>query len=132
MPTSTTVAKRGNPYQHLVDLLTSSTTKFATYLKTTKIHPERLLVASHKLEALTPEDRAIRHAKKVSTGKDDEASKAARAKKPRTGRPVTERLLADAIAGKTVSGPAKTRLVRAVNAIHAARKQDVTEVRKLF
>lgn len=118
---------------NLADLLKTATSKFAASLKEAKINPERVISKSHDLESLRPEDRAIRHAKKASTGKDDEAAKAARLKKPRSGRPVTERVLTAAIKGdKTISGPAKHRLVRAVNAVRAQKKLAETDLRSLF
>ena len=116
----------------LAELLKNNQNKFAAYLAQAKIDPVRLLSASHAIESLRPEDRAIKRAKKAASGKDDDAAKAARSKKPRTGRPVTERLLVAAIGGKPVSGPAKHRLLRAVNAVHTAKKQPEADLRKLF
>lgn len=116
----------------LAELLKNNQNKFAAYLAQAKIDPARLLTASHKVEALRPEDREIKRAKRSAAGKDDDAAKAARTKKPRTGRPVTERLLRAAIAGQPVSGPAKHRLLRAVNAVHATKKQPEADLRKLF
>ena len=53
--------------------------------------------------------------------------------KPRSGRPVTPRLVAAAsTTGKLVSGPAKTRLLRAVNRILEQKKQPAVELRTLF
>lgn len=116
----------------LPDVLKTANSKFATFLKDSKIHPTRILAKSHELESLRNEDRHIKKAKRAAAGKDDEASKAARAKKPRSGRPVTERLLRAAIVGQMVSGPAKHRLLRAVNALQAAKKQPEADLRKLF
>jgi hypothetical protein len=116
----------------LSDVLKKASSKFATFLKDSKIHPTRVIAKSHELETLRDEDRHIKRAKRLAAGKEDDASKAARTKKPRSGRPVTERLLLAAISGETISGPAKTRLLRAVNALQAAKKQPETELRKLF
>ena len=52
--------------------------------------------------------------------------------KRRTGRPVTPRLLNDAKAGKAVSGPAKTRITRAVNRILEQKKEKAVELKSLF
>ena len=118
---------------HLADLLKTANSKFATALKEAKIDPARVIAKSHDLESLRPEDRTIRRAKKVSAGKDDEAAKAARTKKPRSGRPVTERVITAAIKGaKTVSGPAKHRLLRAVNAVRVQKKLAEMDLRSLF
>jgi predicted RNA-binding Zn ribbon-like protein len=116
----------------LAELLKSNTSKFAAFLTEAKIDPARLMSASHVAESLRPEDRAIKLAKKLAAGKDDDASKAARTKKPRSGRPVTDRLVRAAIAGQSVSGPAKHRLLRAVNAVREAKKQPAAELRALF
>lgn len=113
-------------------LLETANSKFAEALKAAKIDPARLISASHELEALRPEDRAIKRAKKAASGKDDEAAKAARTKKPRSGHPLTSRSLRAAIEGKVVSGPTKQRIVRAFNAVLAVKKQPETDLRKLF
>lgn len=116
----------------LANLLKDADSKFAGFLKESKIDPARILSKSHELESLRPEDRAIKRAKKAAAGKDDDASKAARAKKPRSGRPVTERLLRSAIAGQPLKGPAKTRLLRAVNAIRVQKGLPETDLKTLF
>ncbi len=54
------------------------------------------------------------------------------AKKPRSGRPVTDRAIAAAIAGKKVSGPMKTRILKAVNHILGQKKQEPVDLRALF
>ena len=53
-------------------------------------------------------------------------------KKPRSGRPVTERALAAALAGKTISGPQKTRLLRAVNHLIEQKKGTAVDLKALF
>jgi hypothetical protein len=118
---------------HLADLLKNANSKLATSLKEAKIDPARVIAKSHEIEALQPEDRAIKRAKKAAAGKDDDAAKAARAKKPRSGRPVTERVLSAAIHGdKTVSGPAKNRILRAVNAVREQKKLQKVELKAIF
>lgn len=117
---------------HLADLLKSSNNKFATVLTESKIDPIRLLSASHAIESHRPEDKQIRREKALAAGKEDEASKAARAKKPRTGRPVTSVLLNQAFAGKALNSHAKNRLLRAVNAVRAQKKLDAVELKQLF
>lgn len=108
-----------------------SDSKFAAFLKDKKIHPKRVLSASTKLEALTPEDRAIRLAKrKGRKAEGDNAAKESR--KPRTGRPVTERALSAAMTGKPITGPTKTRIVRAVNHLLEQKKQSPVDLRALF
>jgi hypothetical protein len=111
--------------------------KFADFLKTNKINTYRLLSISTKLEHLRPEDRAIR-LKKRNTPKDAAAAKPAEGEvvaappKPRSGRPITPRALAAASAGKAISGPQKTRLLRAVNHILEQKKKPAVDLRQLF
>jgi hypothetical protein len=97
--------------------------KFQEFLSTHKIDPRRLLVASTALERLRPEDRALR-LKKPAEGEEK--------KKPRSGRPVTQRLLDSALAGKAISGPQKQRLVRALNRVLEQKKKDSIDFRAVF
>jgi len=117
----------------IAQLLTKADSKFATVLKESKIAPLRVISASHAIESPRTEDRAIKLAKKAAIGKDDDAAKAARAKKPRSGRGVSPRLLQAAIRGdKQISGPSKQRLLRAVNALRKQKKLGETDLRALF
>lgn len=106
--------------------------KFAQFLASKKLDGRRLLAASHRLEGLQPEDRTIKANKR--RGRKAEAAEGAvnETRKPRTGRPVTPRAFAAAIAGKPVSGPTKTRILRAVNHLLEQKKQDKVELKALF
>lgn len=112
-------------------------TKFAAFIEEKKLDPRRIIAASAKIEGLQPEDRAIRLAKRTAKAKaaagdagakDNEMAK----KKPRSGRPVTDRAIAAALAGKAISGPQKTRMLRAVNALLEQKKQGAVDLRALF
>jgi hypothetical protein len=105
--------------------------KLQDYLKQQNIDPRRLLIASHDLEALRPEDRATKLAKKQAKG-GDESKKEAAAKERRSGKPVSGPTLARALAGQAVSGAAKTRMLRAVNAVLAQKKKGEVALRDLF
>ncbi|WP_437740256.1 hypothetical protein WME73_32495 [Sorangium sp. So ce302] len=109
-------------------------TKIEDFLKEKKIDPRRIIAASVKIERLQPEDRAIRLTKRLARGSEDAAKKkeAASAKKPRSGRPVTDRTLSAALQGKAISGPAKTRVLRAVNRVLEQKKQEKVELSALF
>ncbi len=110
-------------------------TKFQAFLSEKKIDPRRVIAASHDLERLRPEDRAIRLAKRAARKSEDPEKKKKEglaAKKPRTGRPVTDRAIAAAMTGKSVSGPVKTRILKAVNHILGQKKQDPVDLRALF
>lgn len=109
-------------------------TKFAEFIESNKIDPRRILVVSRQLERLRPEDRALRLKRRTKKGEDakaDEGDTKAPAK-PHSGRPVTPQLLDKATGGKPVSGPAKTRLLRAVNRILEQKKKDPVDLRALF
>ena len=105
-------------------------------MSTNKLNAKRLLAVSHKLETLQREDRSI----KLGKRQGKKAAEAGTAKegdkkeigKPRSGRPVTPRALESALAGKTVSGPTKTRILRAINFILEQKKKDKIELKTLF
>jgi hypothetical protein len=107
--------------------------KLEQFLTENKLDRRRIVASSHAIEDLRPEDRAARLAKRQS--KDAPAKPAegdAKPAKRRSGRPVTERLLNDALAGKAITGPAKTRLLRAVNRILEQKKQKAVDLKALF
>jgi hypothetical protein len=107
--------------------------KFADAIKTHKIDPRRILATSSKLEKLRPEDRTIRLAKAKAKKSDDKKEAGGEApKKPRSGRPITQRAIDAAMAGKPITGPQKTRMLRAVNAILEKKKASPLELKALF
>src|SRR5262245_11240992 len=100
--------------------------KLAKFLSDKKLDQRRVLVASHTLESLRREDRDLRLARKRAKGGEGEADKKAEAakQKPRSGRPVTPRAMHAALTGGAVSGPTKTRILRAVNHLLEQKKQE--------
>ncbi len=108
--------------------------KFVQFLQDNKIDPRRLIVASHQIEKLRPEDRKAKLAKRQAKGgkapAEGEATK--EAGKRRSGRPVTPRLLATVTAGSAVTGPAKTRLLRALNRVLEQKKKKPVELKTIF
>ena len=112
--------------------LQNAESKFAGYLKEHGIDPIRVVYASEQIEKLTREDRGIKLAKRQVRGKDDEASKAVRAKKPRSGRPVTTQLITRAVKGEALTGAQKTRIVRAVARVAEQKKLSAPEITGLF
>lgn len=116
----------------LASLLENAETKFAGYLKENKIDPIRVIVASRAVETLTAADRKIRLEKRRARGKEDEASKAVRAQKPRSGKPISEQTLLRAIKGGDVTGPQKTRIVRAMARVAEQKKLTAPEMSNLF
>lgn len=112
------------------------TNKLTSFLDTNKLSGKRLLAVSHKLETLQREDRAIKLAKRqgkkaLAAGTAKEGDKL-EVTKPRSGRPITPRGLASALAGGTLSGPAKNRILRAVNVMLEQKKKDKVELKTLF
>ena len=106
--------------------------KFSEFLQEHNIDERRLLIASKHLERLRPEDRRLRRQKTNTEAAASNDDAPAEPSKARSGRPVTHRLLATATAGGAISGPAKTRLLRAVNRVLEQKKQDPVDLRALF
>jgi len=91
--------------------------KFSEFLASKKLDPRRIMAVSTDLEKLRPADRALRLAKRLSK-KDGGKPMAADAPKRR--------------AGKTVPGAAKTRVLRAVNALLESKKSEAAQLKDLF
>ena len=110
----------------------SMATKFAQFLQDNKIDLRRIIVASAELERLRPEDRKIRHQKRAAKKAGTKLAEGEKPVKPRTGRTVTPRLVEAVSVGKPVSGPAKTRLLRALNVVLVQKKKTAVELKALF
>ena len=106
--------------------------KFSKFLADNKIDPRRIRAASRDIERLRPEDRAKRLARRNSKKADAKPAEGEKPAKPRSGRPATVRLLDAASTGKPISGPAKTRLLRAVNHLLEQKKKSATDLKSLF
>jgi hypothetical protein len=109
-----------------------SGTKFAQFIASKKLDPRRILIASQHVESLTPEDRQIRLNKRLARGSEGGENAPKETRKPRSGRPVTPRAMDAALAGKELSGPTKTRILRAVNHLLEQKKQDKVDLRAIF
>ena len=106
--------------------------KLAQFLSSKKIDPRRVISASHALETLRPEDREIRLNRRRAKSAEGGEGAPKEARKPRSGRPVTHRAMDAALAGKTLSGPTKNRIVRAVNHLLEQKKAEKIDFRALF
>jgi len=109
--------------------------KLEDYLKQQNVDARRILAASHEIEALRPEDRVTRLAKRRVKGSDEaakEAAKEAAARKPRSGRPLSRPTLDRALAGTSISGAAKTRVLRALNVVLGQKKKGEATLRDIF
>jgi hypothetical protein len=109
-------------------------TKFSQFIAAHKIDARRILAASHRLEQLQPEDRLIRLNKRRvrKAAKDGGEGVTKETRKPRSGRPVTRRALDAAVQGGDLSGPTKTRILRAINHLLELKKLEKVELRALF
>lgn len=105
--------------------------KLASFLTSNKLNSDRVLAVSHKIESLRVEDRNLKLAQRRAKGEGDKAGPKPEGK-PRSGRPVSPRALSAAMAGTAVSGPAKQRILRAVNYLLAQKKKDAVELKTLF
>jgi len=104
---------------------------FEEFLKTKSIDPRRVIATSSKLEKLRREDRSIKLAQRKAR-KSEDKKKDDKLKKPRSGRPVTQRAIDAAMTGKPLSGPTKQRILRAVNQILTQKKQEPVTLPALF
>jgi len=112
---------------------TPAENKFAQFVSAKKLDPRRIVIASHKLESLQPEDRQIKLKKRLARAAGDSApTEPKETRKPRSGRPVTARAMDAAMGGRSISGPTKTRILRAVNHLLEQKKQTATDLRSLF
>jgi hypothetical protein len=110
--------------------MSKEASKFATFISEKKLDPRRILTASAKLEGLQREDRKIRLDRRIS--KKAEGGEKKTFAKPRSGRPVTPRALAAAMSGGPVSGPTKTRILKAVNHLIELKKGEKAQLKNLF
>lgn len=111
--------------------MTEQKCKFAAFLATKKLDVRRLLTASREIEKLRPEDRAIRLAKRL-VRKAEDGTVPKETRKPRSGRAITPRTVNAALAGHKLSGPAKTRILRAVNRLLEQKKAEKVDLKTLF
>lgn len=128
----------GEPAKHAKDgeaakvEAAAAPTKFAAFVQSNKLDPRRILATSRSLETLRPEDRAIKLRKRIARSSEGGDASAKETRKPRSGRPVTHRALQAAIKGGQLSGPTKTRILRAVNHLLDQKKQALIDLRALF
>ena len=106
--------------------------KFAEFLVSKKLDARRVVAASHKLETLQHLDRTIKLLKRKKGDDDANKNKEKETRKPRSGRPITPRALEAALTGGTLSGPTKSRILRAVNYVLEQKKQEKVELKTLF
>ncbi|AKF04514.1 hypothetical protein [Sandaracinus amylolyticus] len=106
--------------------------KLSDFLSTNKIDSRRVVLASKDIEQRTAEDRKLVATKKAMKDGKAEKDEAVLKQKPRSGRPVTGAAMTKALGGQTVSGPVKTRIVKAVNAVLTQKKKPEITLRDLF
>jgi hypothetical protein len=106
--------------------------KFAQFIASKKLDARRIVAASRRLERLLPEDRLIKLNKRRAKAGEGGENAPKETRKPRTGRPVTQRAMHAALTGGSVSGPTKTRILRAVNHLLEQKKQEKVDLKALF
>lgn len=106
--------------------------KLEQFLTSKKIDRRQLLAVSKDIEGLRPEDRAIKLAKRKGKGEGAKEGDKKETRKVRSGRPIGATALNKILADKDVSGPTRTRVLRAVNAILARKKQAEVALADLF
>jgi hypothetical protein len=103
--------------------------KFSDFVAEKKLDLRRVRLASVALEKLRPEDRAVRLAHK---NRGEGKPSGNQGPERRSGRPITPRALDSANAGKSLTGPQKTRLLNAVNRVLEQKKQPTVTLDVLF
>ena len=68
----------------------------------------------------------------MSLGGEAAEGAAKETRKPRSGRPVTQRAIDAALKGGAVSGPTKNRILRALNKVLEQKKQQPVDLRAIF
>ena len=111
---------------------TTPSSKLGEFLASKKIDARRLLAVSARLERLVQDDRKVKLAQRKKKAGDAKAMENLPKAKPASGRPVTQRAINAALAGKVLSGPQKTRILRAVNHLLEQKKQGAVELSALF
>jgi len=106
--------------------------KLEQFLTSKKIDRRQLLSVSKDLEGLTPEDRSIKLKKRRGKGEGASEADKGEKRKPHSGRAITAPTLAKILADKPVTGPTKTRVLRAVNAILVRKKQAEAQLADIF
>ncbi len=106
--------------------------KFSDFLAQHGIDSRRVLAASKKIEALRPEDRAIKLKQRQMRKKEEKPTEENRLPKPRSGRTLAGPSLEKALQGASLSGTTKSRILRAVNAVLVQKKKSETTLNDLF
>ncbi len=107
--------------------------RLSDFLSAQRVDPRRLLVASKKLESATTEDLVIRLAKqRVKRNAASDTEKELAKKKGRSGKPVTKRMLDQALSGAPLTRRGKARVARAVNRVLVQKKKDTVAVSDIF
>ncbi len=106
--------------------------KFAQFIASKKLDARRIVAASRRLERHLPEDRQIKLNKRRAKASEGGENAPKETRKPRSGRPVTQRAIQAALGGGAVSGPTKTRILRAVNHLLEQKKQEKVDLKALF
>jgi hypothetical protein len=106
--------------------------KFAQFIASKKLDVRRIMAASQRLERLLPEDRAIRLNKRRAKAGEGGENAPKETRKAKSGRPVTDRAMQAALAGGSISGPVKTRILKAINHLLEQKKQEKVDLRLLF
>jgi hypothetical protein len=112
--------------------MADNTSKFAQFIASKKLDARRIVAASCRLERLLPEDRLIKLNKRRAKAGEGGENAPKETRKPRTGKPVTQRAMHAALTGGSISGPVKTRILRAVNHLLEQKKQDKVDLKTLF
>lgn len=109
-----------------------------TFVDSKTLKPEAILAASNRLEAWGNDGRwaaSQRAAKRRGQGEakpDPKVNKYEAIAKPASGRPISKQQLTYALDGKPLPKKVRAKIVRAVNAALATKKQQAVDFKVLF
>jgi hypothetical protein len=104
----------------------------SAYLESKNIKPESLRRVSERLEARTDADRALASARAARKAEKDKKEAGPPIAKPKSGRGVTEKQLATALAGKPVTRRTRSKMLRAATALAEKAKEPAPTMKGLF
>ena len=104
-----------------------------TFIDSKSITPQAIIIASRRVEDGGTASRNLQHARvknrRLKTGKPYAELNLA---KPNSGRGVSEHQLEAAVADKPLPKKVRAKVLRAVNAVLATKKQPAVEMKALF
>lgn len=104
-----------------------------TFIEGKAITPQAIAITSRRIEAFEAKDWTLRDARAAKRRNEPEKKYAeANLAKPKSGRGIALKVVEAAVAGKPVTRKSRTKILAAVNALLAAKKQAAADMKVLF